>query len=339
MSKIYLLPNTKQYKANLHCHTTLSDGKIKPEDVVAGYKTHGYDILAITDHEYITNHQHMSDEKFIILTGYEISLYRDYPASVSWRDRTYCHLNLYAKNPYEDTHVCFAPKYLRDCPVTKEFIDTLKYSGDIYERSYDNAQDVIDKAKARGYIVCLNHPYWGMQAREDYLGLKGLFAMEVYNSGGSALAGYNSVIDQNLLNDYCYATDNGLDVAPIAADDNHNYNADIENSDSFHGFTMVCTDNFTYGGVIDALENHNFYASTGVLIKEASVIDGKTVHVECSDCDMILVYFGGIRWAFKEQNGITEADFEIPEGAKHIRIMCTSSNKKNFAITKTYKLQ
>ena len=110
MSKSYLLPNTKQYKANLHSHTTLSDGKIKPEDVVAGYKAHGYDILAITDHEYITNHQHMADENFIILTGYELSLYKDYPASVSWRDRTYCHLNLYAKNPYEDTHVCFAPK-------------------------------------------------------------------------------------------------------------------------------------------------------------------------------------------------------------------------------------
>ena len=34
----YLLPNTgKFYKANLHCHTTVSDGKSTPEEVKECY--------------------------------------------------------------------------------------------------------------------------------------------------------------------------------------------------------------------------------------------------------------------------------------------------------------
>ena len=37
--KKYLIPEEgKFYKANLHCHTTISDGKMTPEEVKAYYK-------------------------------------------------------------------------------------------------------------------------------------------------------------------------------------------------------------------------------------------------------------------------------------------------------------
>ena len=54
---MYLIsPYKKQYKANLHCHSTLSDGKKTPEELREMYKSHGYSILAITDHEYPKKH-------------------------------------------------------------------------------------------------------------------------------------------------------------------------------------------------------------------------------------------------------------------------------------------
>lgn len=40
-----------QYKANLHTHTTLSDGKVDPAGVIDMYHDHGYGILALTDHD------------------------------------------------------------------------------------------------------------------------------------------------------------------------------------------------------------------------------------------------------------------------------------------------
>ena len=49
---MYLIsPHKKQYKANLHCHSVISDGKRTPEEFKEMYKNHGYSILAITDHE------------------------------------------------------------------------------------------------------------------------------------------------------------------------------------------------------------------------------------------------------------------------------------------------
>ena len=48
--KKYLLPeNGRFYKANLHCHTTVSDGRKTPEDTKAAYRAMGYDFIALTD--------------------------------------------------------------------------------------------------------------------------------------------------------------------------------------------------------------------------------------------------------------------------------------------------
>jgi hypothetical protein len=43
-----------QYKANLHTHTTRSDGRMNPQTVVDKYQAHGYAILAVTDHNEVT---------------------------------------------------------------------------------------------------------------------------------------------------------------------------------------------------------------------------------------------------------------------------------------------
>jgi hypothetical protein len=44
----------KHYKANLHAHTTHSDGSFNPQNVVDRYDDLGYDILVLTDHNVIT---------------------------------------------------------------------------------------------------------------------------------------------------------------------------------------------------------------------------------------------------------------------------------------------
>ena len=50
--KKYLLPQIGCfYKANLHCHTTVSDGSITPEEIKNIYKGKGYSVVAYTDHD------------------------------------------------------------------------------------------------------------------------------------------------------------------------------------------------------------------------------------------------------------------------------------------------
>ena len=69
---MYLIsPYKKQFKANLHCHSVISDGKLTPEQLKNAYKENGYSVLAITDHEVPCSHQEISDSEFLMLTGYE----------------------------------------------------------------------------------------------------------------------------------------------------------------------------------------------------------------------------------------------------------------------------
>ncbi|NIR03497.1 MAG: phosphotransferase, partial [Gemmatimonadales bacterium] len=45
------------YRANLHAHTTLSDGDLSPEEAAEFYRRAGYQVLAITDHGRVTEVQ------------------------------------------------------------------------------------------------------------------------------------------------------------------------------------------------------------------------------------------------------------------------------------------
>ena len=48
---IFINESIPQWKGNFHTHTTLSDGKETPDNVVDIYKKGGYNFLAISDHE------------------------------------------------------------------------------------------------------------------------------------------------------------------------------------------------------------------------------------------------------------------------------------------------
>ena len=56
--KKYLLPqNGKFFKANLHSHSTFSDGALTPEEMKNAYKEQGYSIIAYTDHDLMFHHR------------------------------------------------------------------------------------------------------------------------------------------------------------------------------------------------------------------------------------------------------------------------------------------
>ena len=55
------------YKANLHCHTTFSDGRLTPENVKREYMARGYSIVAYTDHEIPFVHSDLKDKDFDVI--------------------------------------------------------------------------------------------------------------------------------------------------------------------------------------------------------------------------------------------------------------------------------
>ena len=326
--KKYLLPNKKSYKANLHCHSTISDGIYTPEQLKALYKGQGYSILAYTDHEILVPHTELSDKDFIAITGYEVQIYGD--MELPKRLRRVCHINYYAKDPNK----CKMPFFNLDDVMRldkKPDISKAVYDGDgndYKEYSAKGINELIAKGKENGFIVSYNHPTWSKEDASVYTNHEGLFAMEIYNNGAQ-IQGHDC---------YCpYVYDemlrSGQKIGCIATDDTH------KEEDLFGGFSYIFVDELTYDSVIKALENGDFYASRGPIINALWYEDG-IFHIECSPAKEIIVSNSGRRLAKesikKDANGnITEAEFPISELDLFVRFTVIDKDGKT-ANTRAY---
>jgi len=58
-------------KVQLHCHTTESDGRFRPRELLRMYKDAGYSFVFITDHNHVTRCDDLNDDSFLALPGTE----------------------------------------------------------------------------------------------------------------------------------------------------------------------------------------------------------------------------------------------------------------------------
>lgn len=332
--KKYLIPREGRfYKANLHCHSTISDGRLSPEELKALYKSNGYSVLSITDHEVLIDHSYLNDADFLTITGYEIAVTEDKPGPFDLKKT--CHLNLFATRPDIDTAVCFNPDYCW-C-ISKEIIDRQKYKGGIYHRTYspETINHIIEEANNSGFIVQYNHPAWSLEDAFDFCRYKGFFAMEIYNTGCAKMG-----ISEYNIKDYDTYLRQAGRIFCTANDDCHSMaDKPAALSDYFGGFTMIKAEKLTYSAVMDSLIKGNFYASFGPYINELYVEDGKA-YIKCSDARYISMTTQGRRAKlFAAENGrvLNEAVFDIHPMDGYIRFDVTDSEGRH-ANTRAYFL-
>ncbi|MBP5230224.1 MAG: hypothetical protein ILO68_00695 [Clostridia bacterium] len=309
-----------QYKANLHCHSTLSDGRLTPPALKAAYKERGYSVLAITDHERPVDHTAMSDPDFLMLTGYEAYIRPD-PEGRFNKFAPEVHLNLFAENPHNVDLICAYPAYIKYVPAEERA--SLSKAGSDGPRAFtpDYVNSFIRTAREDGYLVAYNHPVWSLQSLSDVLSYEGCFSMEIctFNSLQEGMQEYNGAMYDALLR-------SGKRLAVHGTDDNHNVHPfSHPASDSFGSFTMICprSGNLTYGDVFGALKEGSFYASTGPEIRFLET-DGTTVRVKTSPAEVVYLMFGSKNpravWAEPGNGPLTEAEFKIPDDAPFFRI-------------------
>lgn len=275
MKKILIDENVPQFKANLHCHSRYSDGANTVEELKEMYLSHGYSVIAFTDHEHIIDNSRLSDENFLALTGCELAVKRDARESTMINKRMkVVHLNLYAKDPHNVDTPCYSSEY--DHFIYAASRGKVVHSCGEYKRTYsaEGVNEIIRTASGKGFLVSYNHPRWSLETAREYLCYDGLWGVEIYNhnvmQGG--LFEYDVAVYDDMLRD-------GKRLACTACDDNHNG----KNNDSFGGFTYICAEKLEYGAVISAMEGHRLYASTGPVIKSLTFEDGVAT----------LVYDGG----------------------------------------------
>ena len=301
MSKQYLLPNVERhFKASMHTHSTCSDGRGTPEEVKAVYKAQGYQIVAYTDHEICVAHPELNDDEFLALTSYEMAVNPSGCRDRDIYDKCY-HMNLIARDPENTKHVCFDRGYVRDFwPASKLEIET--YSTENRTYSVDSVNHILEEANKAGFFVSLNHPNWSLQDYTDYIGLKGIWGVEVFN-GECVCIGYPDSHTQ-VMEDMLRA---GIPVYPLATDDCHH----IERAGL--GWIQVAAKSLAYGDVIAALENGDFYASTGPEIHSLTLEDGK-LKITCSPCTKIDINTECRRTFVKnaaEGELLTEVEFDL----------------------------
>ena len=266
------------YKANLHSHSTLSDGSVTPEQMKEGYKAKGYSVLAITDHNVFLPHNDLTEDNFLMLNGLE---YNIDPHDGSHRA---CHFCAIAKDPQTEIQPLFhREKYCTRAAVeSRKFV---KYDERLpnYERVYsgEGVSEMMQACRDAGFFVTYNHPVWSMERYSEYMSYDGMHAMEMVNYG-SVTCGYpeyNEQIYDDMLT-------GGKRIFCVATDDNHTVGRD-----AFGAFTMIGAKMLTYECIMDALFAGRFYASTGAQIS-AIYIEDEKIHVEAPACKEIRVFTG-----------------------------------------------
>ncbi len=292
----YLLPERKKYfKAALHCHSTISDGKVEPAQVKEAYKKKGFQILCLTDHEMCFSHEELNDENFLTLNGYEMMIYEDVPRMNS---RTY-HINFIAKTP-ENRWQHYHPN-LR--PYMEGHEDELVFDAP-EERVYslEVVNRLIQKANEKGFFAVYNHPVWSLQDGTDYLGLKGLWGVEVFNYGA-----YRGGCEEDMCQCYHELLRKGNALCPVAADDSHRL------LEVGGGFVMIGAEELSYESVVKAMEQGDVYASAGPEIHSLTV-EGNTLRVTCSKAANIAYLTNGReneRVFGTTRKPLTEAEFDL----------------------------
>ncbi len=329
---MYLIsPDKKQFKANLHCHSVLSDGKKTPEELKEMYKNKGYSILCISDHERPVNHSDLTDEDFLLLTGYEAYI-RYQPSFNPFQPEI--HLNLFAKKADNVKYVCYNKDFCKYLPEAEH--DTLDKVGSERKRELttEYVNEFIKTANDNGYLVSYNHSYWSMVPEEQVLAYEGIFSLEVFNYDSDLMSGL-----ENGTGLYNKLTNAGKKLFCHAADDNHNcFDDDGPLCDSFGAFTMIMSDDLNYDSVISAMETGEMYASMGPEFKEIS-LNGRFLHIECSPVKHFYVYCGGKKTHFYHARpGKTLTAFDVAEiypEATFLRIAIVDENG-NFATTRVF---
>ena len=317
MKKYIISPELNWYRANMHCHTTVSDGYYTPEKIKEAYKEMGYSIVAYTDHEIIRDQSHLTDDEFLAITSSEFSVTDskfafEFPEGTSmdaWRARRTVHLGVYSKDPHNLFH-----------PATDEgAFNWWKSQGkdmtgaecDGYTRVYtvDSINETIKRLNDNGFLVALNHPNWSLNEEADFLNFKGLWSLEILNYATERISGaeycpyvYDLMVRKGNYNLFCNM-----------GDDNHNRGGSFDHS--FGGSTIIGSKELKYDQIMSALESGNFYCASGKNPPKINsvYVEDNVIKIDCSPAtDIFLTGMGrNFRFANTEAGEVTHAEFKL----------------------------
>lgn len=277
-------------KGNTHSHTTESDGDSSPEVVARWYKDHGYDFLVLSDHNVLVDPEtlsHLVDSTFLLIPGEEVT------ASFNGRPVHVNGLNLQEfVEPREDSTL----------------VGTIRAN--------------VDAVREKNGVAHVNHPNFGWAfGAVDLAQVEDGWLLEIFNGhpdvhnlGGGGYPGMEEMWDILLTR--------GKRAFGIAVDDAHHFQGEFgrERSNPGRGWVVVRAPALDAEGIMEALVEGRFYASTGVILDDVQVSENRLdIRVRPRGRFRYTTTFIGSGGRVLETVHGTEAAFELQGPESYVR--------------------
>jgi histidinol phosphatase-like PHP family hydrolase len=292
------------WKGNLHTHTLWSDGDDYPEMVADWYKSNGYHFLSLSDHNIFADVERWFPlnparggqpalDRYLARFGQawvesregekgrevRLKMFREFAPRLNEEGRflmipgeeiTSKGIHINATNLQE----LVLPYTSADQKTSEGVVATLR-------RIFGT---VLEQRKRTGVPILahLNHPNFGWAVTaEEITPVEQERFFEVYNGhptvwseGDATHAGTERVWD--IVNTRRLAELHLPVLYGIATDDAHHYhNEPRKNSRAGRGWVMVRAENLAAPALIEAMEKGEFYASSGVVLKQVERANGR----------------------------------------------------------------
>ena len=275
------------YKGNLHGHSTLSDGKRTPQEVIARYRQQGWGFIALTDHRLYNHCRGYSTTDFLVIPGIEMNVFND-------KQKRHNHMvairqEMSAKN-YADKEKFTAPKW----------------------KGKQTVQQLIDQLNAHDNFVIFCHPVWSGQELADFVDYKGLLGLEIYNHGcqlennsGNADIYWDSLLRRKQK------------VYGFATDDSHHK---IE--DTCGGWICVKSTGLAESAIVDSILQGRFYSSTGPAFLDYGIKDGKAFVKTSPVREIHFVTYEpwGKSFYSESDKSLSEAEYKLKGTETYVRV-------------------
>jgi hypothetical protein len=288
-------PGARWWKGNLHTHSLWSDGDDYPEMIVDWYKQHGYEFLALSDHNILLQGDKWIDrtnnkgggialEKYLERFGANWVQQRAARGKQQVRLRTLKEFRPLFEEPgrfllIQSEEITdkykLKPVHLNATNL-RDFIKP-RGGSSVLEVMQNNVDAVFAQHRRTGQPMFphLNHPNFGWAVTaEDLMRVKGERFFEVYN--GHPLVhneGDTNHADTDRVWDIILAmrlSEPGLGpLYGLANDDAHDYHKIAPTkSNAGRGWVMVRAPLLAVDDLVAAMEAGDFYASSGVRLKD-----------------------------------------------------------------------
>lgn len=259
------------YKGNIHTHSDRSDSALSPAEVVAAYRDHGYDFLAVTDHfteTYgfpITDTRAFRTERFTTLIGAE--------------------LHAPALENGERWHIVAVGLPLDFAPPSPT----------------ETGPELAARAAAAGAFVGMAHPAWYGMTLRDALSVEAAHAVEIYNETCLWL---NDRPDGWVISDMLSAR--GQRLSAYASDDAHFK----DRPDCRAAWVHVRAARPDPAALLAALKAGHYYSSQGPEIRDVR-IEGGRLWIACSPARAVFLTGAATKYASRSGDAIGECEFPV----------------------------